>query len=94
MYLIDVALLRLNAFRGILQAIIPSTAVYRLLLKKCCQWPSMKDTLYCFLMADGTPVKLQGPGGQDLGKTEMCWALTSLGSGHPFELVGFWIDTD
>ena len=54
----------------------------------------MKDTLYCFLMADGTPVKLQGPGGQDLGKTEMYWALTSLGSGHPFELVGFWIDTD
>ena len=49
---------------------------------------------YRFIMADGTSVKLQGPSGQDLGKAEMRWALASLGSGYPFELVGFWIGDD
>lgn len=78
------------------QSISHSTIHRRLQIfaEKCCQWPSMKDTPYCFLMADGTPVKLQGPGGQDLGKAEMRWTLASLGSGHPFELVGFWIGDD
>ncbi|MCK4823297.1 hypothetical protein KA005_46525 [bacterium] len=78
------------------QSVSHSTVHRRLqaFAEKCCQWPSMKDIAYRFLMADGTSVKLQGPGGQDLGKAEMRWVLASLGSGNPFELIGFWIDTD
>ena len=54
-------------------------------------WPEMKKIPYRFLMVDGTKVHLQGPGGIDLGKKEMRWALASLGPGHKFEPVGFWI---
>ncbi len=55
------------------------------------QWPEMKEIPYRFLMVDGTKVHLQGPGGIDLGQTEMRWALASQGTGSPFEPVGFWI---
>ena len=54
-------------------------------------WPAMKEIPYRFLMVDGTKVHLQGPGGVDLGQKEMRWALASLGPGHKFEPVGFWI---
>jgi hypothetical protein len=54
-------------------------------------WPEMKKVPYRFLMVDGTKVRLQGPKGVDLGKKEMRWALASLGPGHKFEPVGFWI---
>ena len=54
-------------------------------------WPEMKEIPYRFLMVDGTKVHLQGPGGVDLGKKEMRWALASLGPGHKFEPVEFWI---
>ncbi|MGB6866052.1 MAG: hypothetical protein WBE11_10210 [Candidatus Aminicenantaceae bacterium] len=54
-------------------------------------WPEMKKIPYRFLMVDGTKVHLQGPKGVDLGKKEMRWALASLGPGHKFEPVGFWI---
>jgi hypothetical protein len=54
-------------------------------------WPVMKDIPYRFLMVDGTKVHLQGPRGIDLGTKEMRWALASLGPGHKFEPVGFWI---
>jgi hypothetical protein len=58
-----------------------------------CRWPSMKEVPYRFLMVDGTKVRLQGPGGKDLGYKEMRWALVSKGPGRPFKPVGFWIDT-
>jgi hypothetical protein len=52
------------------------------------QWPEMKEIPYRFLMVDGTKVHLQGPGGIDLGQTEMRWALASQGTGSPFEPAG------
>ncbi len=52
----------------------------------------MKPIPFRFLLADGTKVHLQGPGGKDLGQVEMRWALASLGAGRPFDPVGFWID--
>ncbi|MGA2466232.1 MAG: hypothetical protein ABSH06_18010 [Thermodesulfobacteriota bacterium] len=55
------------------------------------QWPEMKEIPYRFLMVDGTKVHLQGPGGIDLGQSEMRWALASQGPGSSFEPVGFWI---
>jgi hypothetical protein len=54
----------------------------------------MRDKAFRFLLVDGTKVHLQGPGGQDLGKVEMRWALASLGGLSRFEPVGFWIDRD
>ena len=47
-----------------------------------CRWPSMKDYPYRFLMVDGTKVRLQGPGGKDLGYKEMrgCSAASGMGS--------------
>jgi len=39
----------------------------------------MKEVPYRFLMVDGTKVRLQGPGGKDLGYKEMRWALASEG---------------
>jgi transposase-like protein len=57
-------------------------------------WPEMKKIPYRFLMVDGTKVHLQGPGGIDLEKKEMRWALASLGPGHKFEPVGFWIGNE
>lgn len=55
-------------------------------------WPEMREIPYRFLMVDGMKIHLQGPGGMDLGQKEMRWALASLGLGHKFEPVGFWID--
>lgn len=52
----------------------------------------MKHIPFRFLLADGTKVHLQGPGGKDLGQVEMRWTLASLGAGRPFDPVGFWID--
>ncbi len=52
----------------------------------------MKEIPYRFLMADGTGVHLQGPGGVDLGQKELRWALASLGPRHRFDPVGFWVD--
>jgi hypothetical protein len=42
----------------------------------------MKDYPYRFLMVDGTKVRLQGPGGKDLGYKEMrgCSAASGMGS--------------
>ncbi len=57
------------------------------------RWPPMKEVPYRFLMVDGTKVRLQGPGGKDLGYKEMRWALASEGPGRPFKPVGFWVDT-
>ena len=56
-----------------------------------CQWPDLKDVPYRFLMVDGTQIRLQGPGGEDLGKGQMRWALASLGEDEPFEPVGCWV---
>jgi len=56
-----------------------------------CHWPEMKEIPYRFLMVDGTDVRLQGPGGQDLGTGQMRWALASLAENQPFELVGLWV---
>lgn len=53
----------------------------------------MKKIAFRFLLVDGTKVRLQGSGGQDLGQAEMRWALASQGSNRRFEPVGFWINT-
>ena len=53
----------------------------------------LKGKPFVWLLVDGTQVHLQGAKGKDLGKVQMRWALASLGVGHPFEPVGFWIDT-
>jgi hypothetical protein len=54
---------------------------------------NLKAIPFQFLLVDGTKVRLQGPCGEDLGQTEMRWALGSLGPSGRFEPVGFWIDT-
>lgn len=54
---------------------------------------NLKPIPFQFLLVDGTKVHLQGSSGQDLGQTEMRWALASLGPSCRFEPVGFWIDT-
>lgn len=56
-----------------------------------CQWPELKDVPYRFLMVDGTAIRLQGPGGENLGKGQMRWALASRSESEPFELVGVWV---
>ncbi len=45
-------------------------------------------------MVDGTKVKLQDPAGNNLGQTEMRWALASTKPHGRFEPVGFWINTN
>lgn len=55
---------------------------------------NLQKTPFRFLLVDGTKVRLQGAAGDDLGQGEMRWALASRGAAHPFEPVGFWIDTD
>ncbi|MEA1964117.1 MAG: hypothetical protein U9O41_03205 [Candidatus Aerophobetes bacterium] len=57
-----------------------------------CSWPNLKKVPYRFLMVDGTGVRLQGYKGTKMGKSEMRWALASLGENEPFEPVGFWIN--
>jgi len=54
---------------------------------------NLKGIPFQFLLVDGTKVRLQGSSGEDLGRTEMRWALASLGLSCRFEPVGFWIDT-
>jgi hypothetical protein len=54
---------------------------------------NLKGKPFVWLLVDGTQVHLQGTKGKDLGQAQMRWALASLGAGHPFEPVGFWIDT-
>jgi len=58
-----------------------------------CQWPKLKKVPYRFLMVDGTGVTIQDGMGHTVGRTEMRWALVSLGERRPFEPVGFWVDT-
>lgn len=56
-----------------------------------CPFKEMKEIPFRFLLVDGTKVHLQGPSAEDLGMVEMRWAIASLGPGHSFEPVGFWI---
>lgn len=56
-------------------------------------WPPLQARPFRFLMVDGTKVRLQNRG-HSLGKAEMRWAMAAEEVSQPFELVGFWINTD
>jgi hypothetical protein len=77
------------------QGVFPSASTLHRYLQEFaqqqCQWPELKDVPYRFLMVDGTSIRLQGPGGDDLGKGQMRWALASRSENEPFELVGVWV---
>lgn len=78
------------------QSMSPSTVHRRLqeFVQNHNPFGERKNTPFRFLLVDGTKVRLQGAGAEDLGQAEMRWALASLGSIHRFEPVGFWIHTD
>jgi len=58
-----------------------------------CLCPDMKKTPYRFLMADGTPVRMQDGKGRNLGKKQLRCIAASLGENQPFDMIGFWVDT-
>lgn len=75
---------------------ISATTFHRMFqfLSSYAEWPEQKDVPYRFLMADGTPIRLQDGRGKSLGKKEMQWVMGSIGEGKPFSLLGFWLDTE
>jgi len=60
---------------------------------KMCNWKSLKEIPYRFLMVDGTKVRMQETDEKGRAKkVEMRWALASTGEKERFKPVGIWID--